>query len=93
VHRNLPFPTSYRPPSWEPIVGVTTISGEEITFDQPAKIGDGTVEGIVEGRPYEVDLAEVLHLRVEKKRLDKRRSVLMGVVLVLVSVVVFRALS
>jgi hypothetical protein len=93
VHQNLPLPTTYRPPSWEPIVGLTTIAGEEVSFDQPAEIDGNTVRGIVDGRSYEVALDEVLHLRIEKRRVDKTKSVLVGVVLVVISIVVFRALS
>jgi hypothetical protein len=93
VHRSLPLPPTYRPPSWEPIVGLTTIEGEAVSFDRPAEIDGNTVRGVVEGKSYEVDLDEVLNLMIEKKRVDKPKSVLVGVILVVISVVVFRALG
>ena len=41
AQRPLAHDPSYRPASWEPILGVVTEDGTEVMFDQPATLESG----------------------------------------------------
>lgn len=70
-------PTAAVPqPEKEKIVGVTTLKGEEVTFDKPgASIKDGTLHASVNKTSYELPLDQVQRLWVERKELSKGRTI------------------
>jgi hypothetical protein len=60
----------------EKIVGVTTIRGEDVSFDKPgATIRNGTLYASVRKTPYEVPLDQVQRVWVEHKELNKGRTI------------------
>jgi hypothetical protein len=71
------LPTTDVPqPEKEKIVGVTTIKGEDVTFDPPgATIKDGALSASVRKTPYEVRLDQVQRFWVERKELSKSRTI------------------
>ena len=63
-------------PPKEKIVGVTTIRGEEVSFDNPgALIKDGKLSASVNKAPYEIPLDQVQRFWVERKELNKGRTI------------------
>ena len=69
-------PTSVTQPEKETIVGVTTLKGEEVSFDPPgASIRDKTLYGSVKKTPYELPLDQVQRFWVERKELSKSRTI------------------
>jgi len=63
-------------PETEKIVGITTIKGEEVSFDPPgASVKDKTLYAFVKKTPYEVPLNQVQRLWVERKELSKSRTI------------------
>jgi len=60
----------------ERVVGITTINGEEVSFDPPgASVKDKTLYASVKKTPYEVPLNQVQRLWVERKELSKSRTI------------------
>jgi hypothetical protein len=88
VQQPLPRQPEYRPASWEPILGLTTDEGDEIEFDEPARIEADYVVGAVDGADYAVPLSDVDRLMVGRKQLDKSKTVL-AAVLAGVAIVLF----
>lgn len=87
-------PASVAQPERETIVGVTTLKGEEVSFDPPgASIKDGTLHASVKKTPYELPLDQVQRFWVERKELSKARTiglvaaVAVGTVAIIVGVV------
>ena len=73
--RQLP-PTNVTQPEKETIVGVTTLKGEEFSFDPPgASIRDKTLYASVKKTPYELPLDQVQRYWVERKELSKSRTI------------------
>ena len=63
-------------PDKETVVGVTTIKGEDVSFDPPgATIKDGKVSASVKKAPYEVPLDQVQRIWVERKEISKGRTI------------------
>jgi len=63
-------------PASEKIVGITTIKGEDISFDKPgASIKDGRLHAFLRNSAYEVPLDQVQRLWVERKELSKGRTI------------------
>ena len=63
-------------PEQEKIVGVTTIKGEDVSFDPPgASIKNGTLDGSVKKVPYELPLDQVQRIWVERKEISKGRTI------------------
>ena len=63
-------------PETEKIVGVTTIKGEDVSFDRSgATITNGTLHASVHKAPYELPLDQVQRLWVERKELSKGRTI------------------
>ena len=59
-------------PKNEKIVGITTIKGEDVSFDPPgASIKNGTLSASVKKTPYEVSLDQVQRFWVETNRTSK----------------------
>jgi hypothetical protein len=70
-------PTADAPqPEKETIVGVTTMKGEDFSFDKPgASIRNRTLYASVNRTPYEVPLDQVQRLWVERKEISKGRTI------------------
>jgi len=69
-------PAGVTQPETEKIVGITTINGEEVSFDPPgASVKDKTLYASVKKTPYEVPLNQVQRLWVERKELSKSRTI------------------
>jgi hypothetical protein len=86
-------PTSVAQPEKETIVGVTTVKGEQVSFDPPgASIQDKTLHASVKKTPYELPLDQVQRFWVQRKELSKARTiglvaaVVVGTVVVIVAV-------
>ena len=63
-------------PEKEKIVGVTTIKGEDVSFDPPgASIANGTLSATVKKAPYAVQLDQVQRVWVERKEKSTARTV------------------
>jgi hypothetical protein len=63
-------------PEQEKIVGITTIKGEDVSFDPPgASIKNGTLDGSVKKVPYELPLDQVQRIWVERKEISKGRTI------------------
>jgi len=63
-------------PEKEKIVGITTIKGEDVSFDKPgASIKDGTLRASVNKTAYEIPLDQVQRFWVERKELAKGRTI------------------
>jgi hypothetical protein len=63
-------------PDKETVVGVTTIKGEDVSFDPPgATIKNGKVSASVKKAPYEVPLDQVQRIWVERKEISKGRTI------------------
>lgn len=70
-------PTASLPqPEKEKIVGVTTVKGEDVSFDPPgASITNGTLHATVKTSPYEVPLDQVQRVWVERTEISKGRTI------------------
>lgn len=69
-------PASVAQPERETIVGVTTLKGEEVSFDPPgASIRDKTLHATVKKAPYELPVDQVQRFWVERKELSKARTI------------------
>jgi hypothetical protein len=69
-------PADVPQPETEKIVGVTTIKGEDISFDRSgASIKNGTLHASVNKTPYELPLDQVQRFWVERKELSKGRTI------------------
>jgi hypothetical protein len=84
---------SYRPTSWEPIMGVVTEDGTEVMFDQPARLESGRVVGRVDGSRYVAELRQIQRLLVGHKALDKPKTVIFGAALITVFAVFFASIG
>jgi hypothetical protein len=69
-------PADVPQPEKEKIVGITTIKGEDVSFDKPgASIKNGTLYASVKKTHYEVSLDQVQRVWVERKELSTGRTV------------------
>lgn len=93
AQRPLAHDPSYRPASWEPILGVVTEDGSEVMFDQPAKLETGRVAGRVDGSRYVAELGEIQRLLVGHKTLDKPKTVIFGAALITVFALFFASIG
>jgi hypothetical protein len=67
---------SVQQPEQEKIVGVTTIKGEDVSFDPPgATIAHGTLSATVKKTPYTVPLDQVQRVWLERKEKSTARTV------------------
>jgi hypothetical protein len=67
---------SVQQPEKEKIVGVTTIKGEDVSFDPPgASIANGTLSATVKKAPYAVQLDQVQRVWVERREKSTARTV------------------
>jgi len=66
-----------RNPEQEHIVGITTVRGEDVTFDQPpgGRVAGTTLRANVQGKPYQVELKDIQRLWVEKSGLSTMSKV------------------
>jgi hypothetical protein len=63
-------------PKNEKIVGITTLKGEDVSFDPPGvSINNGKLSATVRKIPYEVSLDQVQRFWVETKELQKGRTI------------------
>jgi hypothetical protein len=88
-------PASVAQPEKETIIGVTTLKGEEVSFDRPgASIQDKTLHASVKKVPYELPLNQVQRFWVERQELSKARTmglvaaVTIGTIAIIVAVAV-----
>lgn len=93
VQQPLPHDPTYRPASWEPVLGVVLEGGEEVMFDEPALIEGGRVVGRVDGARYIVETPDIERLLVGRKTLDKKTSVIFGVTLITVFTLFFASIG
>lgn len=89
VNRPLPRDPTYRPASWEPVMGVITMDEERVMFDEPATLESGRVVGRVDGARFVAEMPEIRRLLVGRKTLDKPRTVAFGATLVTVFTLFF----
>lgn len=89
VNRPLPRDPTYRPASWEPVMGVITMQEKRIMFDEPATLESGRVVGRVDGARYVAEMPEIRRLLVGRKTLDKPKTVAFGAALITVFTVFF----
>jgi hypothetical protein len=79
-----------RQPEKEHIVGITTVRGEEVAFDQPPGgwVAGTTLRANVQGKPYQAELKDIQRLWLEKRGMSTLAKI--GIVggIVLVGVVV-----
>src|SRR5207245_10336134 len=69
-------PAGVAQPEKETIVGVTTVKGEEVSFDPPgASIRDKTLYASVKKTPYEIPLDQVQRFWVERKEVSNARTI------------------
>ena len=69
-------PAAVAQPEKERIVGVTTVKGEEVSFDPPgATIREKTLHAFIKKAPYELPLDQVQRFWVERKELSKARTI------------------
>jgi len=67
---NVPSPENER------IVGLTTQRGEDVTFDhRGTAVNQGIVNGIVQGKPYDIALSDVQRLWVERRGVSTARTI------------------
>jgi hypothetical protein len=67
---------SVQQPEKEKIVGVSTIKGEEFSFDPPgASIANGTLTATIRKTPYQLPLDQVQRIWVERKEKSTARTV------------------
>jgi hypothetical protein len=75
-----------RHPEQEHIVGITTVRGEDVTFDQPPGgwIAGTTLHANVQGKAYQAELKDVQRLWVEKRGMSTlaKIGIVGGIVLV-----------
>ena len=76
----LPREPTYTPASWEPIMGLQTRDGEQITFDEPGRIESGRVVYRVDGTPTSMNLDDIDRLLVGQRTLDKPKTVIFAAV-------------
>jgi len=93
VNQPLPRDPSYRPASWEPVMGVITMGEERVMFDEPAVLESGRVVGRVDGQRYVAEPNEVRRLIVGRRTLDKPRTVVFGAALITVFAVFFASIG
>jgi len=93
VQQPLPRQPNYQPAAWEPILGLTTLDGDEIEFDGPATIEGGAVVGRVDGARYAVPMSDVRRLQVGQKTLDKPKTVVAAAVIIAVFVLFWRSID
>ncbi len=80
VQQPLPREPTYTPASWEPIMGLRTRTGEQITFDEPGTIEFGRVVYRVDGTRTSMSLDDIDRLFVGQKTLDKPKTVIVAAV-------------
>ena len=69
-------PADVPQPEKEKIIGITTIKGEDVSFDTPgASFRNGTLYASVNKTPYELPLDRVQRLWVERKELSQARTI------------------
>lgn len=89
----LPHQPSYRPATWEPVLGVVTTDGEEVMFDTPALLESGRVVGRVGGDRVVVPPQDVSRLLVGRKTLDKPKTIVFAAVLITAFTVFFASIG
>src|SRR5450631_3156823 len=63
-------------PPTETIVGVTTVKGEDVSFDTPgASIANGALHGLVKKVAYDLPIDQAQRLWVQKKEVSTARTV------------------
>lgn len=95
IHKVQRVPLASVPhPEKEMVVGITTLKGDDVSFDPPgAKIAENTLSGSVKKSPYTIPMADVQRLWVERKEASTARTVglvaavAVGTVLVIAAVV------
>jgi hypothetical protein len=79
VHKVQQLPTASVPqplPDKERIVGITTMKGETVNFDDPgATIVSGTLHGSVKKVAYEIPMDQVQRLWVDKEQISSGRTI------------------
>jgi hypothetical protein len=79
VHKVQQVPTAGVPqplPDKERIVGITTLKGEDVRFDDPgASIVNGTLHGWVKKATYELPMDQVQRLWVDKEQISTARTI------------------
>jgi len=69
-------PADVPQPEKEKIVGVTTLKGEDVSFDKPgASVKNGTLYASVNKAHYEVPLDQLQRVWVERKQLSQGRTI------------------
>jgi hypothetical protein len=66
---------SVQRPQADKIVGITTIKGEDVSFDAPASFNDTTLRASVGKTSYELPLDQIQRYWVEKKEISKGRTI------------------
>lgn len=78
VHKVQQVPTASVPqplPDKERIVGITTLKGEDVRFDDPgASIVNGTLHGWVKKATYELPMDQVQRLWVDQEKISTART-------------------
>ncbi len=82
VQQPLPRDPTYTPATWEPIMGLRTREGEQVTFDEPGTIESGRVVYRVDGTRTSMILDDIDRLFIGQKTLNKSRTMIFGSVLV-----------
>jgi hypothetical protein len=87
-------PTTVVQADKELIIGITTVKGEDVSFDvHGATISNGILTGTVKNAPYQIPLAEVQRLWIQKDGISTARTiglvagVLVGTVAVVAGVI------
>lgn len=93
VQQPLPREPTYRPASWEPVMGVILMDGSRVDFEEPGTLESGRVVGRVNGSRYVAELPEVRRVLVGRKRLDKPRTVIFGAGLITAFVIFFASIG
>ena len=76
-------------PAKEKIVGITTENGESVSFDPPGgSIKDKTLHALVKKTPYEIPLDQVQRYWVERKELEKGKTIALVTTVAVVGVLV-----
>jgi hypothetical protein len=79
VHNVQKLPSASVPqplPDKERIVGITTLKGEDISFDDPgASIVNGTLHGRVKKTTYELPMDQVQRLWIDKEHISTARTI------------------
>jgi hypothetical protein len=79
-------------PDREKIVGITTMKGDDVSFDQPgASIANGSLHGLVKKAAYDIPMDQVQRLWIDKEQVSTGRTIGLVAGLVVGTVVVVAA--